>query len=197
MFSHRIDENLELRLPEERHADESYTLVRDNIDYLMPWLPWVKNDFSLGDTRDFIRRNLEQFAGNRGFAVNIVFEGRIAGNIGYNNIDWENRHTEIGYWIGAAFQGKGLVTRSCGALVEYAFNELQLNRVQINCAVENSRSQMVPKRLGFKEEGVLREAEWVHDHFKDLIVYGMLASDWPPAKDHNLKTNDFLRTALD
>ena len=70
------------------------------------------------------------------------------------------------------------MTKSCRALIEHAFRELRLNRVEIYCAVENSRSRRIPARLGFVEEGVHRQAEWVHDHFKDLVSYSMLAREW-------------------
>ncbi|HEX8685562.1 MAG TPA: GNAT family protein, partial [Pyrinomonadaceae bacterium] len=113
-----------------------------------------------------------------GFATLIFSGGRVAGSIGYNNIDWANRKTDIGYWLGAAYQGRGLMTRSCRALVGHAFGELRLNRVEIYCAVANVRSRRIPERLGFAQEGTHRQAEWVHDHFKDLVSYSMLAAEW-------------------
>ena len=70
------------------------------------------------------------------------------------------------------------MTKACRVLVGYAFRELRLNRVEIYCAVENQRSRRIPERLGFTEEGTHRQAEWVHDHFKDLVSYSMLAGEW-------------------
>jgi ribosomal-protein-serine acetyltransferase len=63
-------------------------------------------------------------------------------------------------------------------LVEHAFGELGLNRVSIACAVENKKSCAIPERLGFRREGVKRQAEWLYDHFVDHVVYGALASEW-------------------
>ncbi len=178
MFSHRIDENLELRLPEERHIDESHALVIQNLEHLKVWLPWATDEYSLEDTRQFIRRNLQQFAEGQGFAVQILFQGRLAGTIGYNKFDWPDKKTELGYWLAASFVGQGLMTRACRALIDHAFNELKLHRVEIHCARDNRRSRAVPERLGFQQEGVLRQAEWVRDHFNDLVVYGMLVNEW-------------------
>src|SRR2546430_17592094 len=70
------------------------------------------------------------------------------------------------------------MTRTCSALIDLAFDELRLNRIEISCAVENRRCRMVPERLGFKQEGVSRQRERLHDHFVDTVTYGMLASDW-------------------
>jgi ribosomal-protein-serine acetyltransferase len=178
MFSYKIDADLELRLPEERHAEEASELVRQNIQHLKMWLPWVGDDYSLEDAQNFIRHNLQQFADNKGFAVQLVFRNRIAGYAGYNTIDLHNRKAEIGYWLGAAFEGRGLMTKACQALVDYGFHELKLNRIEMQCSTHNSRSRRIPERLGFTQEGVLRQAEWVHDHFNDLVVYAMLAHEW-------------------
>jgi ribosomal-protein-serine acetyltransferase len=183
MFTYRIGNDLELRLPEEHHAEEAHALVTENFAHLKEWLPWVKDESSLEDTRNYIRWNLRQFGENKGFAMNIVFQNRIAGSVGYNSINWENRKTEIGYWLGASFQGNGLISKACRALINRAFDELKLNRIEISCAVENQKSRAIPERLGFTQEGILRQAEWVHNHFNDLVVYAMLASDWQSANN--------------
>ena len=70
-----------------------------------------------------------------------------------------------------------MVTRAVQTLVSYAFEVLDLRRVEIRCAKENRRSRAVPERLGFKKEGVLRESEWRHDRFYDMVIYGLLADD--------------------
>jgi ribosomal-protein-serine acetyltransferase len=178
MFSLRIEEELELRPVDERYAEELTALVRRDLAHLKPWMPWATERYSIEDAREFIRRQIRQYAEDQGFATLIFFGGRVAGCIGYNHIDWANRKTDVGYWLGAQYTGRGMMTKSCGALVTHAFNELRLNRVEIYCAVENLRSRRIPERLGFAEEGTHRQAEWVHDHFKDLVSYSMLARDW-------------------
>jgi ribosomal-protein-serine acetyltransferase len=84
----------------------------------------------------------------------------------------------LGYWLGEEYQGKGLVTAACRALVEHAFGELGLNRVVISCATENEKSCAIPERLGFRREGIERQAEWLYDHFVDHVTYSALASEW-------------------
>jgi ribosomal-protein-serine acetyltransferase len=178
MFTHRIEDELELRPVDERHAEELTALVRHDLAHLKRWMPWATERYSVEDAREFIRRNLRQAAEDQGFATLIFFRERVVGSIGYNNFDWANRKTDIGYWLAADLQGRGIMTKACRVLVTYAFTELRLNRVEIYCAVENLRSRRIPERLGFTEEGTHRQAEWVHDHFKDLVSYSMLAREW-------------------
>jgi len=178
MFSIKIRDDLELGLLEQRHAEELFALVDQNREYLREWLPWVDNSRSIADTQEFIKSSLEQFASNGSFGTGILYQGKLAGAIGFHYIDWSNRATSIGYWLAASFQGKGLMTKACRTLVDYAFNELGLNRVEIRCATENTKSRAIPQRLGFKQEGTIRQAEWLYDHYVDLVVYGILASEW-------------------
>jgi len=178
LFSHEIDEDAELRLLEMHHARRFFDLVSANHSHISEWMFWLKEDFSLEDARQHIRKALERFAGSNGFEAGIWLKGEMAGCIRLNYIDWRHRSTELGYWIGARFQGQGLATKACRALVDYAFGELGLNRVEIRCMGENERSRAIPERLGFSREGVIREARWRGDHYVDLVVYGMLASEW-------------------
>jgi ribosomal-protein-serine acetyltransferase len=178
VFSHKLSENTELRLLEERHAQELTDLTDRNREHLRAWLPWVDANRTVEDRKNFIRGALKQFAENNGFVAGIWHEGRLAGVISYVSIDWDNRTTEVGYWLGEEFQGQGLVTAACWALVDHAFEELGLNRVTIACATENKKSCAIPERLGFRREGVQRQAEWLYDHFVDHVVYAALASEW-------------------
>src|ERR1044072_2373118 len=178
MFSYKIDDETELRLIEPRHAEQFNALIEQTRAHIKEWAAWLKDDRTIEDTRAFIKRNLTQLAENKGFTVAIWYRGEMAGQVEYNYIDWVSRRTEIGYWLGGQFQGKGLMTKSCRVLINHAFEELKLNRVEMQCAVENRRSQRIPERLGFRQEGTLLQAECMHDHFNDLVVYAMLASEW-------------------
>jgi ribosomal-protein-serine acetyltransferase len=179
MFYADIGDQAELRLLEERHATQLFALVDQNRSHLRAWLPWLDTNTSAEASRSFIRHALQQFANNDGFQAGIWQSGALAGVIGCHSLDWSNRKTDIGYWLGASFQGHGLMTRACRTLVNHAFGELGFNRVEIRCAVGNARSCAIPQRLGFRHEGVLRQIEWLYDHFVDHNVYSMLASEWP------------------
>jgi ribosomal-protein-serine acetyltransferase len=71
------------------------------------------------------------------------------------------------------------MTEAVRAHVDHAFATWELNRILIQAAVDNGRSRAIPERLGFREEGVLREVERVGGRMLDGVVYAMLAGDWP------------------
>jgi len=179
MFGYKIDDDTKLSLFELRHADELNALITQNYEHIREWSAWLKDEERpIEKTQDFIKRNLTQFAENKGFGIFIWHKGEIAGQIEYNYFDWDNRKTELGYWLGESFQGKGLVTKACRALIDYAFNELKLNRIEMRCGAENKKSRKIPEKLGFREEGIVRQAGWLHDHFVDYVIYAMLACEW-------------------
>lgn len=173
-----VDEEVELRILEEWDAEEMFRLIDRDREYLRQWLPWVDYETSVEDSRNFIHLSLQHYQDNESFSLGIRYQGRLVGVIGYHAINWPSRKVEIGYWLGAEFQGKGLMTRACRAMVVYAFEKLLLNRVTILCATGNTRSRAIPERLGFTQEGILRESEWLYDHFVDLVGYSMLAREW-------------------
>lgn len=173
-----IDADLELRLLEERDAGAIFTLVEQNRSYLREWLPWVDFTRSVEDERAFIRTLQAQYLEHNGFACGTWYQRLLAGTIGYHSIDWADSKVEIGYWLAAPFQGKGIMTRACRTMVAYAFDTLRLRKVVIRCALGNTRSCAIPQRLGFRHEGIARQGEWLYDHFVDLNLFGMLASEW-------------------
>ena len=74
-------------------------------------------------------------------------------------------------------QGKGIITKSCKALIDYCFSDLQLNRIEIKCGTENFKSKTIPEKLNFTKEGVIREGELLYDKFIDLNLYSLLKTD--------------------
>jgi ribosomal-protein-serine acetyltransferase len=178
MFTLTVDEKIELKLLEQRDAEELIQEIHNSREYLREWLPWVDGMQAAEDYHPIIKMWLEQFANNDGFQAGIVYENKIVGMAGFHGIDWKNKKTSIGYWLSADYQGKGIMTKVTKTLVDHAIDELDLNRVEIRCGVENKKSRAIPERLGFRQEGIISEGEFLYDHFIDHAIYGLLAKDW-------------------
>lgn len=173
-----VDDEVVLDLLDEGQAEELFALVDKNRAYLRQWLPWLDQTTEVEHVRAFIRRVRKQHDDRNGFACGIRFRGTLVGVVGLHGIDWMNRKTGIGYWVSEDHQGRGLVTRACRALLSHLFGKLGLHRVEIGCAPGNTRSAAIPERLGFVREAVLRESGRVSDGYLDLVVYGLLESEW-------------------
>ncbi|QQE75157.1 GNAT family N-acetyltransferase [Brevibacillus composti] len=168
-----------LRRLEMHDAKEMFWLTDTNRAHLRQWLPWLDYVTTEEDTRRFISATLDQDNRRQGTHFGIWHQGRLAGTVGVHNIDWTNRKTSIGYWLGAQYAGRGLMTESVSAYLDHLiFGEWDLHRATIHAATENHRSRAIPERLGFKLEGILRSNEFLYDHYVDHAVYGMLASEW-------------------
>ena len=178
MFSHKIDEEIVLRLLEERHAEEVFSLLDQNRVHLQTELTWLTDQLSVNDAKEYIRAGLERFAANNGLRAGIWLKSNLAGIVSLHGLVWADQKASIGYWLGASFQGQGLATKACSILINHAFGELKLNRLEIQCDSENNRSRKIAERLGFTQEGILRQSWWSGGHFSDLVLYSLLASEW-------------------
>jgi ribosomal-protein-serine acetyltransferase len=174
----KVDDEIELRPLALDDAPELFALTDQNRAHLRMWLPWLDGVRVVDDTQGFIAKALYTYQESRAFVAGIRWRRRLVGVIGHNRIDWDNRITHPGYWLGADAQNRGIMIRSVRALVHHAFDELDLNRVEICTAVGNHRSEAIPTRLGFERESVRRQGEWLHDRFVDLNVFAMLRYRW-------------------
>lgn len=178
MFAYQIDKHLRLEQPELRHAEAAAKVVQENLAHLKPWMPWAVDDYSIEHAKTWVEKSLETYVKEGAFGAVILLDGEFIGSVGTHELDKTNRHTSMGYWIDHRQQGKGIVTRCCRVLIDYLFDTMELNRVQINCNVENIRSRAIPERLGFTLEGTLRQTEFLNGKFGDWAVYGLLRSEW-------------------
>jgi ribosomal-protein-serine acetyltransferase len=181
MFHRTVSPGIQMRQFEPCDAQTVFAVVERNREHLRQWLPWVDRSHSPVDIRQFILRVQAQFEADQGPNAGIWVDGVLAGNVGCHPIDWAHRSSSLGYWIDAAHQGKGVITRCCAAMLDYVFEEMLLHRVEIRCGTGNTRSGAIPERLGFTREGLLREGEWVNDRWVDLVVWGMLEEQWRAA----------------
>lgn len=180
MLTYDINSELHLRLFTLDDADEFYNLTIESKPFLREWLGWLDNINSIEDTTKNIQSRFAEIADNNGYPISfvIVYKGNMVGTIGYNTIDKRNRVGTIGYWIGEKYKGKGIMSQSFKAMIDYGFNTLNLNRIEVRAATDNIKSRALPERFSFQHEGTIRDAEWLYDHYVDHAVYGLLKKEW-------------------
>ncbi len=172
-----ISDEIELRLPEARHADELLALVDANRARLGQWLNWVHSSRTREDVLQYVETARRDFVKPDFLHFLIFRQGVMVGGCGLILKELTNCG-EIAYWIDAKWEGRGIVSACCRALIDYAFGELELSRVQIRCATGNARSAAIPKRLGFSLEGTLRENIRTNNRLDDAYCFGLLRSEW-------------------
>ncbi|MEE3956089.1 GNAT family protein [Peribacillus frigoritolerans] len=181
MFSFKVDNQIGIELLQQQHKEELFKLVDNNREHLRKWLLWVDKRKSAQDFEPIISIWINNYANNNGFDAGIRYNGKLVGMIGLHYIDWKNKATSIGYFLSEEAQGNGIITKSVSSLVNYLFKELDLNRIEIQVAVNNLKSITIPRRLGFVQEGIKRDGQWLYDHYEDLITFSLLKNDWEKA----------------
>jgi ribosomal-protein-serine acetyltransferase len=152
-----------------------FNTIDNERSYLEKWLPFVKLTREISFTLGFVENYLN--SDKTDLTCAIYFQHQFAGIIGLKDTDLYNKKTEIGYWLSESFQHRGIITHSCNSLINYAFNGMNLNRVQLKAATGNLKSQRVAERLGFVKEGIERDGELHSYGFVDLVVYSLLKAD--------------------
>lgn len=173
-----IEKDLYLELLNESHAKELFELTDKNRKYLKKWLPWVDGTQTVADTESFIKLSKKQQRSKKGLQFTIKYKNKICGMTGLVFINNQDKRTEIGYWLSSKHTGKGIMTKSCKALIDHCFNNLNLNKILIRCAPGNKASIGIPERLNFTREGLLREDTVLNGKFEDSILFTMLRKEW-------------------
>lgn len=172
-----INKQLTLKLIQITDVQAIFNAIDTNRSHLQYWLPFVEHTKKESDTFSFVKSVTDEVE-RRQEVFTIWYNDQFAGLIGYKDIDYLNLKLEIGYWLIEKMTGKGIVTLSVERLVQYAFNNLKMNRIQIKCGVGNIKSSAVPKRLGFTFEGTERQGEKHGHRYIDLENYSILRKEW-------------------
>ncbi len=112
------------------------------------------------------------------FSVDTL-DGKLIGNVGIQHIDFSDRKADIGIVIGEKdFWSKGYGTDALRVLVGYLFDELNMERVQLFADSRNKRALACYKKVGFKQEGLMRHDRWKDGVYVDDVMMSILRTDW-------------------
>ena len=154
-------------------CDELATLYLANRDFLAPFEPVRPPEFFTADgQRERLQRQLD--AQTHPFAI--LDDGTIAGTINLFNIVRESLQSgTIGYWVDHRRNGRGLATGAVGQVVDYAFEDLDLHRVEAATLVDNVTSQRVLEKSGFERIGLARRFLRIDDEWRDFFLFQRVA----------------------
>jgi RimJ/RimL family protein N-acetyltransferase len=104
---------------------------------------------------------------------------RLIGNSGFFSVDWPNRSAEFGIFIGdTGYWDQGYGTETVQLLLEHGFSTLNLHRITLRVFADNPRAIRVYEKTGFVHEGRLRQAEYHDGKYHDVMLMGLLRTEW-------------------
>lgn len=169
-------EDYELRVIPIEDAEMLYNTMQENADYLSEYLDFVSN-ITLEAEKMAINTWQDMFMKGMGFEGGIYYKDRLIGMCGIRISRYDDRG-EIGYWLSPEYTGKGIMTKMVQGVMNTGFKAYGLNKITIMCADTNIKSQGIPKRLGFKFDGILRQHQKLRNEYRDLYVFSILQKEW-------------------
>jgi ribosomal-protein-serine acetyltransferase len=157
------------------HAQAIWTAVEASLPELRPWLYWAK-DNTLEDKKLFTERCRAQW-GRSEWTFSIFAADDLIGCIGLDTYQPLLRSAQLGYWLRSDRAGRGYMTEAGRAVVDFAFDELKLHRIELHSDTRNAASIRVAEKLGFTRVGTLRDGERGIDGWHDCYVFDLLARD--------------------
>ena len=134
------------------------------------------------EAANYFERIQEGFRSRQLFQWGIQFGEDLVGTCTLFHIDLVHRRAEIGYALGHRFWGKGLARDGVGTAIAFAFEALNLHRIEADVDPRNARSLKLLEGLGFQKEGCLRERYIVNGEIQDALFLGLLRPDWHPSQ---------------
>jgi ribosomal-protein-serine acetyltransferase len=147
--------------------------------HLEPWLPWVPFNSDLEASYRLADASASDWDQGRAcrFTIRHRWTRTLLGVVGLETLVHVHRSAELGYWLRKDATGQGTMTEASQLVLAWAFEKMSAHRVRVAAATDNHASLAVIRRLGFRFEGIAREAERCHERWLDHAVFGMLATD--------------------
>ncbi|WDZ84182.1 GNAT family N-acetyltransferase [Micromonospora cathayae] len=180
MFAVSLTEDAQLRPLEPWQAEEFLAHIDRAREYVDPWIPWATRSTDPDSARAVLQRYADGQAADSMRIYGIWLDGVLVGGTMFVSFHTDTGNCEIGCWLEPAAEGRGLITRAARLMIDWAFRERGMHRVQWVNAAHNVRSANVARRLGMSLDGVMRSAFPYRGQRHDNQVWSVLADEWPP-----------------
>ncbi|MGA9191486.1 MAG: GNAT family protein [Anaerolineales bacterium] len=169
-----------LRPYETEDAESIYDAVYASRAELAPWMDWCTPDYSIADTRAWLPKLPGAWERKEifGFAILDASDGTFLGGCGLNNIIWEYRIANLGYWVRSNRTGEGVATAAAVPVARFGLEKLGLCRIEIVAAVGNTASRRVAEKTGATFEGILRNRIKIGDRNLDAAMHSLIPGDF-------------------
>ncbi|WP_055493575.1 GNAT family N-acetyltransferase [Streptomyces sp. TP-A0356] len=176
------DDAAELRPLEPWHAEEFLAHLDRGREFITQHIPFGANATDVDSARAVLRSYADKRAADSGSLHGLWLEGKLVGGVLFRVFDAAGGNCEVGCWLEPAATGRGLVTRAMRVLIDWAFDERGIHRVEWYASSANLASVNVARRLGMSRDGVLRESYLYRGVRQDTEVWSVLAPEWRAAR---------------
>ncbi|MEE1814381.1 GNAT family N-acetyltransferase [Streptomyces sp. NPDC004288] len=176
------DDGAELRPLEPWQAEELLAHMDRGREFIGQHIALPDFVSDLASARAYLRSYAEKAADDAGRLYGIWSEGTLVGGVLFRTFDVANGTAEAGCWLEPSAAGKGLITRACRVIIDWAIEERGIHRVEWYASTKNLASVAVARRLGMTKEGVVRENYLYRGTRADTEIWAVLAPEWRAAK---------------
>jgi ribosomal-protein-serine acetyltransferase len=177
-----VDAHISLQLYHTNDAQAFFELLHKNKAHLRPWINWVDAINSLQDAQQLISARIKSFEEQESISLFIVQDQKIIGSIGMFNWRKEIKCAEVGYWMDKDFENKGILSKALNVLISYLFQQVQLNKIELQFNALNKASGAIAKKFNFKIEGIIRSNYAINGTLEDSVLAGLLYAEWKQMK---------------
>ena len=159
------------------NLDDAYALyeaAKESGADIYQWMPWCHPGYRLAEAEDWLSLQMKNQATGIEYEFAILNQTDFfLGGCGLNEIDWDKKTANLGYWVRSSATGQGVAVRAVGLLADWAFDCTELTHLEIKCAVDNIRSQRVAEKAGAAREGIRPACIEFHAKKHDAVIYSI------------------------
>lgn len=178
------DGAIRIRQCRAEDIDAVHEATMESVAEISMWEDWCHPKYQRSDTAAWVEAQAEVWGkGTHTFLIEDLATGAVLGSTGINRVDPRHHNANLGYWVRTSWTGRGVATRASFLAARFAFEDLDLIRVGITAAVENTASRRVAERIGARFEGVLHHGLMIHGEGRDAALYSLTRADlsrFPP-----------------
>jgi RimJ/RimL family protein N-acetyltransferase len=166
-----VETNISIRPYRLDDAAALHEAAIESVSEVRPFMPWCRPDLTVDAARRWIEAQVSAFEASQAFEFVILAPaGRFLGGCGLTQIDEMNHRANLGYWVRSSATGHGVATRAIRQLVQWAFNNTALVRLEVVVSTENAASLRVAEKSGALSEGVLKKRLLLQGMWHDAVM---------------------------
>ena len=170
--------NVSLRPYRLDDAAALHAAAIESVWEVRPFMPWCRPDLTVDAACTWIESQVSAFAAGRAFEFVIVApNGRFFGSCGLTQIDDANHRANLGYWVRSSACGHGVATEAIQQLVQWAFKNTDLVRLEVVVSTQNAASLRAAEKSGAVREAILKKRLWLHGSWHDAVMLSFIRGE--------------------